>query len=458
MKYQIVSCLSALGVLIAGAAQAQKINLPPVTRVTLDNGARVILMENHRAPTFTLEAVFPGGDVSDPAGKEGVSDLTADLLRKGTEKRTATQIAEEIEYLGGSLETVSGSERLVASLNTLAKDADTGLDLLTDVLRHPTFPQEELERERQLAIARLQTLGENPGAVASRVAEELVFHGHPYGRQSTITAFKAITREDVLACYRRLVLPNHLILVAVGDFNASAMLAQLKARFGDWPKGDADTFVVPPVTPGPRRIVLIDKPDATQTQVRWVRVGLPRNTPEKYALDLADTILGGGFTSRLINEIRVNRSLTYGIGSAFRQEKAGGTFGVSTFTKIETTRAILDATDAVLKQASAGGLTAPELHKAKGYLAGQFAIGLQTPEALAAQLADIAFYGLPNDYLATYLPKIEAVSLTDINRIAQTYFPPEQLSLALVAPYAKVKSQLSGLDPIETRSIETIGK
>ncbi len=454
--------LAVLGVLCALVVQipmfAQSIKLPPVTRTTLQNGIRLVLMEYHKAPTVTINAQFPGGTAADTPEKAGIVSLTADLLRKGTETRTAQQLAEAVDFLGGSLGAGAGDDRLSVGLNVQSKDIDTGLELFTDIIRHPTFPAEELDRERQLSIAGLEAIGEDPGSVARRVTLETVYAGHPYGVDPTITSLKTITRDDLAICYKRFVVPNQMILVAVGDFKTADMLAKLKARFGDWPKVHVLSQAVPSVKAGPRKLVLIDKPDATQTQVRWARVGFPRSSPDYFAAQIANSILGGGFTSRLIDEIRINRSLTYNINSSFSELQHGGTFGVSTFTKIETTRALIDATLAVLKRASAQGLTEMELKKVKGYMAGMFAISMQTPEAQAAQLGEIAFYGLPNDYLQTYLPRLRAVTLPEANRIARTYFAPDQLSLVLVAPASKVQAQLKGLGAFDTRSVTSVGK
>jgi zinc protease len=452
----IAWCLCVL--LLQTSAFGQAIKLPPVTRVTLGNGIRVVLMEYHRAPTLTVNAQFPGGSATDSPAKAGAADLAAELLRKGTDSRSAQQIAESIDFLGGSLGAGAGPERLSVTLGVQSKDMDAGLDLFADVIRRPTFPTEELERERKLSIDGLEAISEDPGAVARRVAAETVYGAHPYGLEPTITSLKAITRDDLTDYYHRYVVPDRMIVVAVGDFKTADMLARLKARFGDWPKANTPQPATPPVPQATRKLVLIDKPDATQTQVRWTRVGFARKSPDYFAAQIADAILGGGFTSRLIDEVRVNRSLTYSIGSSFSELLSGGTFGVSTFTKIETTRALIDAATTVLKRAATEGLTAAELAKVKGYLAGMYAVSMQTPEALAGQLGEIAFYGLPADYLQTYLPRLRAVTLADANRIARTYFPPEKLSLVLVAPAAKVMSQLKGLGSFDVRPVSTVGK
>jgi zinc protease len=185
---------------------------------------------------------------------------------------------------------------------------------------------------------------------------------------------------------------------------------------------------------------------------------MARNSPQYFAAEIASTALGGGFTSRLVDEIRVNRSLTYGIGSTFDTRLRGGSFSVSSFTKLETTRALLDATTGVLRGAAATGLTAAELAKVKGYLAGLFAIEMQTPEAIAANLANVAFYHLPQDYLQTYLPRLHAVTLAQANQAARTFFAPERLSLIMVGPAAKIDAQLKGIGAIDRRQVSAVGK
>ncbi len=249
-----------------------------------------------------------------------------------------------------------------------------------------------------------------------------------------------------------------MILVVVGDFRAADMLARLRARFADWPRAESPAPVVPAVKPAPPRVVLVDKPDATQTQVRFSRTAFSRLSPDYFPALIADAALGGGFTSRLVDEIRVNRSLTYTIGSRFAGVRHGGMFTVSTFTKIETTRALVDAVKSVLRRAAQQGFTDAEVRKFKQYLVGDFAISMQTPEALAAQLAEMAFYNLPDNYLQTYLPRLRAVPTSEVNRIARTYFTPERLSLVMVAPAKAVQAQVQGLGSVEVRPVENVGK
>jgi zinc protease len=327
------------------------------------------------------------------------------------------------------------------------------------VIRNATFPAEELDRERQLQVAGLQAMAENPGQISSWVSSGVIYGTHPYSREATITSLGGITRDDIVSYRTGTLRPDRMLLVAVGDFQTSEILAKLKTHFGDW-KIMGEAAGLPTVAPSASapKLVLVDKKDATQTQARWGKIALPRSHPDYFPSEVASAILGGGFTSRLVDEIRVNRSLTYGIGSSFAMKQLGGAFVVSTFTKIETTRALIDAVSEVLKVTVEKGFTPDELKKMKGFLPGQFAISLQTPRALAANLADMVFYRLPDDFLTTYIDKLKAVTLDDINRVAREHFAPEKLSLILVAPADKIASQLNGLPAPQKIAVETVGK
>ena len=317
-----------------------------------------------------------------------------------------------------------------------------------------------MDRERQLQVAGLQSLADEPGQVASLILNQTVYEAHPYGRSATITSLGTITRDDITAYSAGVVRPERMLIVAVGDFKANEFLAKLKAQFGQWTvAGEAKPLETRKPTPMPKRFVIVDKKDATQTQARWGRIAWPCNHPDYFAVEVASGILGGGFTSRLVDEIRVNQSLTYGIGSAFGMEALGGDFHVSTFTKLETTRKLIDLVEAVLKKTAYKGFTTGEVAKVKGrHPAGQYAIGLQTPQALAAQLAEMVFHRLPDDYPTTYITKLKSVPIVELNRVAREHFSPSQLSLILVAPADKIKAQLSGLSTPDVRPVEQVGK
>ena len=451
----------SLALLLLGSTlpiYAQKLNLPPIVRAQEPNGIKTALMEYRKTPTLSLRAVFPFGTANDPADKAGVADILTTLMMRGTTSQSALQISEAIDFLGGSLSVTAGRESITVSLEVLAKDLDAGLDLFADVIRNATLPEGELDRERQLAIAGLQSLGEEPRAVAAVVLMETIYKGHPYGASQTITSLKNITRQDLQDFYHRAITPNNMLLVGVGDFKVASLQQKLRAKFGDWAKTDDTLPPVPTYQPIAKSLLLIDKPDATQTQVRLVRPALPIHHPDHYASELANAILGGGFTSRLTEEIRINRSLTYSINSGFQKNLKGGSFQFSSFTKVETTGEMLKALRDLLKKTATEGFSETEVRKTKGYMAGLFAIGAQTPQALAGQLVNQIRNNLPDNYLATYIEKIQAVSLADVNRIAKTYFQPNALSFVLVAPASKIKDQIKPFGVFEVKPVDSVGK
>ncbi len=464
MKALLHRATNLVGVLLVGwlvtasPLAAQTVHLPPVKRVTLENGLQIVLMEYHRVPTLSVTALSTQGSASDPAGKSGLGELTATLLRRGAGTRTAEQFAEEIDFLGASLNSSANLESTRVTLNALAKDADPALDLLADVLRRPTLAPAEFTRLRLQAVAGLQGLTEDPVGIADRVAHETVYADHAYGGQPTISALQAFTVEDVQNCYRRVFAPDRMILVVIGDFSADKMLAKLRTRFADWPRNPEPVAEVAVVPTGRQREIIVDKPDATQTQVRFIRTAIPRSSSDYASAEVANAMLGIGFTSRLLDEIRVNRSLTYHITSRFETQRQGGAFVIDTYTKTETTGALIDATRNVLTRTAQSGFTPEEFAVHKGYLKGSFAIRLQTPEALAGHLAEMALYHLPEDYLQTYLAKLDAVTLADVNRVARAYFTPDTLSVILVGPAKTIQGQLHLPREPKVRPVDSIGK
>ena len=439
--------------LISLSACGQRINLPEPARVTLPNGVKIILLEYHRAPTLSVTATFPGGSVTDPKDKSGACDLMAEMMRRGAGSRNAEQIAEEIEFIGGSLDATASSERVSVGLSCLEKDADVGLDLLADIIRRPTFPADELERSRKLALAGLQALPDDPAALAGRLESETLYAGHPYGISPTQSSLTEITAADIKASWTRNIVPDRMILVAVGDFQSSAMLSKLTAIFQDWPRSGSTQPALPRLSAMIPKIVLLDKPDAVQAQIRFVSSGFPMNDPALFPARVANDILGGGFSSRLVKAVRINKSLTYDIGSGFIAQKDAGMFTISTFTKLETIRSLIDTTRETIIKSMAQGFTPAEVAQSKSYRVGAFAIHSQTPEFLGGILGDMEFYGLPGDYLKTWPARIQSVSISQANDIAKRFFDPSRMSLIIVAPAKKVGNQLNGLGNVETRTI-----
>jgi zinc protease len=432
------------------AAPARRVQLPPVTRVTLDNGLVVLLMPNRRVPLVDFRLVANAGAVNDPAGKEGLASLTADLLTQGAGKRDAQQIAEEIEFVGGALGASAGAEQLVVTCEVLQKDFAIGLELFSDVIVRPTFPAAEFDRKKAEASGAIAAGKDDPATVADRALPAFVMGDHPLGHpalgwEATVAG---LARDDVVAYHKSRIVPERSILAVVGDIDPKAALAAIEKAFKAWPKtGERAATTYEPLARGEgRRIRIIDKPEVTQTQVRFACPAVPRNHPDYYAIVVANTILGAGFTSRLVDEIRVNQGLTYSIHSRFDMYRLTGTFVVSSFTKNETIRKMVDEVLNVVRRIQQEGPTDDEVEKAKRYLTGQFPLGLQAPDALAAQIANVEFFGLPQDYLAGFAGRIEAVTPDDVRRASKSHVCADELKILLVSNPEVARTALAGLD------------
>jgi len=436
---------------------AQRVQVPPASRHVLDNGLTLILMQYRKVPVVHLRLVARGGSASDPKGTEGLAAVTTSLMREGTTSRTSSQLAQEIDFIGGSLSAAAGLDYCVVNGQMLKKDLEKGLELFADVVLRPTFPAEELKRERKQRLANLDALKENPGGIATIMFNKHVYGPHAYGVQAfgTRASLQQMTREQLQVFYKGTFVPNNSILVVVGDMEPSEMLGKITAKFGNWNPGTKIERALPlPQKVTGEKVVLVNKHDATQTQIRIGNVGVDVKHPDNFAIDVANGVFGDGFTSRLVDELRVKRSLTYGAGSSFQANLFGGKYQISTFTKNETLGKTIDVILEELKKFREKGATDEEVRKAQNYLSGSFARSLQTPEALAANITDIELYGFPKDYLETYIPRLKAVTGAEVLRAAREYFLVNDLLMVFVGPAEQAKPELQrhgAVDVIELK-------
>jgi len=430
---------------LAGAAE--ELRLPSIERTTLKNGLRLVVAEYHELPLWNVVMFVGAGAAQDPAGKEGVAMLTASALRRGAGGMSAEAVADAIESLGGSIGATSGTDATIVAAEFLSDDVDKGLDLLKKVVREPGFADDEVRRVREEQLAALIAGLEEPSVVAERCFAPWLYGSHPYalpvdGRSESV---KQLTAADVRAFYDRWYRPNATILVLVGDVKTADAVKQLEGAFGDWagrPDAIADRAGAPaPITE--RRVLLVDKPDATQTQIRVGAPSMARNDPELLAGQVGNTILGGGFTSKLIEELRVKRSLTYGASSAFVARKVGGDFRLSTFTKTPTTLETLKLALEVENGFREKPIDPKLIDKAKRYLNGQFPLRVETPDAIAMRLAEIEFNGLPADDLSTYRTRIDAVTPAAASRVAKDkMFDVNRVAITVVGKASEIKGPL----------------
>jgi predicted Zn-dependent peptidase len=433
--------------LCGSARAAEELKLPPVTRTTLENGLRTLVVEYHELPLVEFYVIVGAGAAQDPAGKDGLASLTANTLHRGAGTLSAEQFARAVESLGGQIAAAAGTDGTIVSGEFLSGDFAAGLELLRQVLTAPTFASDEVRRARDEQLAGITAALEQPSQVADKCYAAFLFGSHPYGRpvDGRRTTVAKLGQGDVRSFYDRWYHPNDTILVLVGDVGTDDAVARLRSAFGSW---KASASALAPRTPPPpavtaRKILLVDKPDATQTQIRFGNISIARNDPDYVPAQVANTILGGGFTSELIEELRIKRSLTYSAYSMFAARLTGGDFRVSTFTKTPTTLDTLDLALAV----EGGFRTAPpspkQLAKARTFLMGQFPLKLETPEALAGRLAEIELNGLPQDELTTYRTRVAGVDAAQVARVSAAHMPaPDAVAVVVVGKAAEIRGPL----------------
>jgi zinc protease len=446
---------AALALLVAAPALAGALRLPQATKTTLKNGLTVLVMPTPRLPLVDFLLEVRAGSVNDPPGKEGLAGLTADLLTQGAGSRNAKQIAEAIAFVGGTLGASSGVERSGVSCEVLQRDFATGLELLRDVAVRPTFPAEEFARKKDEALGAIASARDDPGETADRELLPFLLGPHPLGHpvEGWANTVGGLTRDDVVQFHAREFTPDNAMLAVVGDVEPRAVIAAVEEAFRDWrPAGGARERPYAPIATDSRReVLLVSRPEATQSQIRMACPSVPRNHPDYFPILVANTILGGGFTSRLVNEIRVVQGLTYSIGSEFVMYRNAGEYEISTFTRNATLRQTIDQTLKTAQRLRDEGPTPEELEKAQRYLTGQFPLGLQAPDALAGRLLDVEFYGLAPDYLTTFADQVDAVTLEDCRRALKSYFCTDQLKILVVTEPDSGKAALSGLGPLKVQ-------
>ncbi len=434
--------LTAL-VLLACSGLLAEVKLPPYTRQVLPNGVTVDLMPRSGVPLVEFRILVKGGIESEPADLAGIGSITAQLLRKGTEKRTAEQFSDELDFLGGSLQAADAPQSAAAAITAefLKKDFDRGLDLVSDAVLHPTFPDSEVRKLLSQRIDAAKATKDNPQAAISAYFAAFFFGpNHPYGHPPDENTLSHIQRPDILSYHLRNYCGKNLVVIVTGEFDPAAAAAKIREAFGSIAPGTAFEWGKPvPPAPG-SRLLLIDKPDATQTYFYIGQPGIDRKNPDRVKLTLVNTLFGGRFTSLLNEELRVKSGLTYGAFSILQQPRLPGAIAVASFTKTETTGQALDLSVEVLKRIANEGITAEQLSSVKSYLKGTFpAERLETSDQLAGVIGDLEVYGLGKDYIDDLFSRIDAVSLADANAIARKYYKTGDLTFVLLGNAAKIR-------------------
>jgi predicted Zn-dependent peptidase/outer membrane lipoprotein-sorting protein len=432
---------------------ARDVKFPPYQIRTLSNGLEVIAVSHHEQPAVSLRLIVRAGAAQDPDNKPGVASLAASLLDQGTTTKTAEQVAQSIDSIGGAMGVGAGSD-LTSVFAAVMKDSlGVGLDIISDVARNPAFAPEEIERQRQQMISAMRVSYEDPDYIAGTVFDRLVYGFHPYGKPDSGTpeSLASISREDLAGFHKRWFGPNNAILAIVGDVTPEEAFAGAERAFGKWARIEIPVIRAVGVPPPARRVVIIDRPGAVQTEIRVGHIGLPRKHKDFLALDLALKILGGEGGNRLHRVLRSERGLTYGAEADVNALKDAGDIVASTDTRSETTAEALRLIVDEISRLRRERVHPRELGDAQAYLTGSFPLTIETPGAIALQVLNAVVYGLDLEELQTYRERVNSITPDDIQRVAQQYLYPDRLSIVLVGDADVFAKQLPavGFDQVE---------
>ena len=433
---------------------AREITFPPYDIQTLPNGLQVVVVLQHEQPAVSVRLLVRAGSASDQQAKLAGAQLAASLLDQGTTTMSAEEVNDAIDFIGGAMGAGAATDVTFVNMVVMKDSFETGLRMVSDMARRPAFAPAEIERQRQQMLSGLQVNLGDPEFIADAVFNRLVYGFHPYGMPDigTPDTIRSLTRDDLVAFHTRYFAPNNAILAIVGDVTSEDAFAAVKKVFGDWQRRElpADTFVQPPDPT--RRVIVVNKPDAVQTELRVGHIGITRKHQDYMAVNLAIRILGGEGSNRLHSVLRTERGLTYGAQATMDALKQSGDFKAETNTRSEATGEVLKLVVDEFWRLQRERVSERELADAKAYLTGSFPLTIETPEAIAMQVVNVLFYGLPLDELQSFRERVNAVTVDDIQRVAGAYLRPDRLSVALVGNAGAFTPQLraAGFETFET--------
>ncbi len=454
MKFSTYLVIGLLSTLYGMTAFAQNVayKLPPFEKTVLKNGLTVYLMEQHEVPMINVSLVMPAGAIYDDT-KSGLANMTANALMFGTKNMTKSQLEEELDFVGASVNTFASKESAGLRARFASKDKNKVLDIIRDILLRPTFDESEFGKGKLLQLAELEQATESPRNVINNFYDQLFYGSHVYanpvnGRPSSVSK---LTAADALQFYKSNYVPNASAIAVVGDFKTAEMKAKLNNLFGTWQKGNApankaNTAVQVSKT---ANVLLVNKGDAKETTFLIGGPGVPRSNPDYVAMEVVNTVFGGRFTSWLNDELRVNTGLTYGARSNFNRLKNAGTFQISTFTATKNTEAAIDKAMEVLNKLHTTGIDEKTLTSAKNYVKGGFPPRYETSGQLAGLLTEMFWYGFDESFINNFQKNVDELTVTKAKEIVSKYYPKNNLQFVLVgkaddietiaAKYGKIK-------------------
>ena len=443
-----ILCLAFLILSQQGHAQSL---VPDVHRATTDNGMRIVVLEHHELSIINVRMWIRGaGAIYEPAEMEGLASITADLLSEGTETRSSQEIAEEMDFIGGTLSSGAGYETTGITLSVLVKDLDFGLGLMSEVLLKPTFSEDELARLKRETISSIIRSRDNPRVVLSNEYRELVYGDHPYHRPvgGYPESIETISRDDVIDFYRSRYQPHNAIVVVVGDVESQEIVGKIEEAFKDWTASNRDPLAEKPMVVGSPGIKFksIDR-NVSQAYIILGHPSLNRKNPDYNAVVVMNYILGGGgFSSRLTLNIRSSQGLAYSVSSGFSTRSLGGIFSARLETKLDSADQAIESLLAEIERIRTEPVTEEELQDAKSFFLGSLALGQETIGQLSGLIMMGEYNNLPDKYWERDLEEISELTVEDISRVAQKHLDTENYTLVVVADLEAVDLSAYGED------------
>ncbi len=441
MKSRII--ITALLCLLLSAGVFAKINLPKADKIKLDNGLTILVVERPELPLFTMELCFRAGSIYDPIGKEGLANLCSTMLMRGTKSRSAKQIAEEVSFGGGTLNSYCGRETAGFSGEFLAENGVKGFQILADVLLNASFATDEFIKIRNRTVGELNSRFDDPSTIAteniySQVLGDSRYAHIPAGKTEAVST---LSRDEVIDFYHEAYSPKNCIFILCGDINKKAVKSWAKQYLGTW-KSSAGFAAVSesyrPVTD--KKILILDKPDATQTQIRVGNLGINRNHEEYIPFETARTVFAGSFTSRLVNEIRVKRGLTYGVSMRSARFGPCGMVYTSTFTKNESVGEVLEIILNETERIMTEEIPADELNGAINYRTGLYPLNFETNDDIADIYTNLWLYNLEKSYYELFQENMKTMTAETVLNTTQRHFPLSDYRIVLVGKAEDIKS------------------
>jgi len=435
---KIVRALASLCVTMTLAAPLQAGITPK--RSVLSSGMVLLTSEQRSLPMVSIELLIDAGSRYDAAGQEGLANLTARLLTYGTKRRSALQISDALDFIGASLSAGSGEDTASLSMTVLKKDLATGLELFAEVLTSSTFPQEEIDRQKQSVIAAIKAREEEPGDIAERRFAAALYPKSPYGRpvEGTEASVQKLQQKGLREFFERAYRPNRAILSVVGDISHEEMTRALDEAFRSWKKGEPSGSPLVPAKHGPAQVIRVNK-ELTQANIILGHQGVGREHPDYYAIQVMNYILGGGgFSSRTMDSIRNEKGLAYSVYSHFSAERKRGEFQLVMQTKNETAQEAIQIAKEEIRRIREAPVSEQELSDAKDFLTGSFPLRLDTNRKVASFLAQVEYFQLGLDYPGRYPDLIRRITRDDVARVAGQYLQPEKLITVIVGDLKKI--------------------